>query len=369
MQNTNNLKKHYDHVLIGYNLSSMTLAWELARKNQNFCVLDSKHQGSSPVKTIASLETLVATRTPFNRAFEVPTDRANVFGDLQTVEGPPVTFEKGEFKSFLGFGDSKVEAMDAVEPFCSTETVLTQLQQEDFWEKILSSTSENLFLDQQVTDIEYNEEAVQKIHLNGKTSLSGNHFYFFDHFDFLFDKMGNEMKKVASQFGKLKWYSSVNLVIHHDQAPTTFIPNQMYFLIGSKMQACLGSFTQIHGEWISRWESFLPAELTADAETTGTMVKEIKKQIKRAFGNVESSRTREQILIHEKIYADTAKFSFENGKVSHFNNLKIYSPLFKGPFGWANEILTGWQAADELNLPHSASPVVPATDTQISTEI
>lgn len=347
MQETQKLKKHYDHVIIGYNLSSMTLAWELARKNQSFCVLDAKHLGGSPVKWIPTLETQVATRVPFNTVFAAPEDRGNIFGNVETVEGPPATFEKGQFKSFLGFGDSKVESMEAVLPFCATETGHPQLKLEDHWQKILDSTEEHLFLDQQVTDIEYNEDAIQKITLNGKVQLSGRQFYFFEHFDFVFDTMAKEMKKIASQFAKLKWFSSVNLIVHHESKPEAAQINQTYLLMGSKLQACLGCFSEINGQWVSRWESFLPAELTADSETTGAMIKEIKKQIKRAFSSEESSVSHEQILVHEKVYADTEKFSFENGLVSHFGNLRVYSPLFKGPFGWANEIMTGWQAADD----------------------
>ncbi len=358
MQNFPNLQKNYDHVLIGFNLSSATFAHYLKNQNKSFCIVDSKHIGSSPIKMISSLEKRISTRVPFSPLFEVDENAAPIWGDIKKVEGPPMTFDKGNFKSFLGFGDSKIESQEAVLPYVISETHLPQLSVEDQWEKVLEDESQHLFLDQQITDIHFEEKRVDSITLNGKTTLKGENFYFFERFDFLFDKAGNQMKKIASQFGKCRWYSSVNMVIHHQDEPQEWVENQLYLLMGSKLQPCIGMLTKIHGQLVSRWEAFFPAELTADDETTGAIVKEIKKQIKRAFSFPENTKDHEHILVHDRIYADMEKVNFDNGQLSPIENLYAYSPLFEGKVGWAAEIQCGQKAA----MNSSTSLSEPATE-------
>lgn len=350
MQDTQKLQKRYDHVIIGYNLSSLSFAYELAKKEQSFCILDSKHLSGSGAKFISSVDSLVATRVPFNSTIETETLTTSPFGEIENREGTPITFEKGEFKSFLGFGDTKIESMDAVLPYCQTTNALPQLNVEDHWRSALEAVESQLFLDQQITNIEYDEEGITQVTLNGKTNLKGSQFYFFDHFSFMFEKLGNEMKKPASQFGKAKWYSSVNLVIHHKEEPEAFERDQLYLLMGSKNQPCIGQFSQVNGHLISRWETFIPAHLTPDSETTGAAFKEIKKQVKRAFFPNNSINGSEHILIHDRIFGDLEKTGVPQGKLSHFNNLYVFSSLIDGSTGWAGELICGLNAAQNTDL-------------------
>lgn len=345
MQDFPKLQKRYDHVIVGYNLASMTFAYHLSQQDQNFVVIDTKHLGSSPIKRLASLEERVSTRVSFNPKFELDSDESPIWGDISELEGTPLTFEKGEFRSFLGFGDKKIESLDAVETFCATESLKPQLTVEEYWNRILEATENKIFLDQQVTDIEYTEDGIEKLILNGKATLGGTNFYFFDHFEFLYDKLAKEMKKQASQFAKVNWHSSVNLVIHHENEPEAFSFDEIYLLMGSKEQPCIGQFLRINGALVSRWESFFPSELAADTEMTGAMVKEIKKQIKRAFKFPDGSKDYENILVQDRVYGNFEKASLENGPLSHFSNLFAFSPLFSGATGWMQEIRTGQQAA------------------------
>ena len=364
MQDFPKLQKQYDHIIIGYNLASMSFAYELSKQNQNFVVIDAKHLGSSPIKRLASLEKRVSTRISFTPNFEEDDNETPIWGEITKHEGTPTTFDKGEFKSFLGFGEKKIQSLDAVSTYCSVENYVPQLTAEEYWNKILENTENKIFLDQQVTDIEYNEEAVSKVVLNGKTNLTGKNFYFFDHFEFLYERMASEMKKQASQFAKAKWHSSVNLIIHHNQEPEAWNSDEIYLLMGSKEQPCLGQFTRVNGELVSRWESFFPSELTADDEMTGMMVKEIKKQIKRAFKFPEGTKDYEHILVQDRVYANFEKLTVENGSLSHFANLFAFSPLFELKTGWMQEIRTGIQAAQSVLegtsiLSASDSPVAP----------
>ncbi len=350
MSDTKKLQKRYDHVIIGYNLASLTFAYELAKKQQSFCLLDARHLSGSPIKRIESLGSLVMARVPFNQTIDASQLETTPFGAIENREGTPITFEKGNFKSFLGFGSEKIQEIDAIDPFCVTENSLPQLKVEDYWQQALDLVEPFMFLDEQVTDIEFDEEGLTSLTLNAKTTLRGSQFYFFDQFPFVFEKLGNEMKKAASQFGKTDWFSSVNLVIIHEEEPAQYELDQLYLLMGSKLKPCIGEFSRIQGQLVSRWETFISAELTPDSETTGAALKEIKKQVKRAFAQDHKLPGSEHVLVHDRVYANFEKTTLENGKFSHFNNLSIYSPLFAGNIGWANEILCGLEAANQAEL-------------------
>lgn len=349
MNNPNKLQKKYDHVLIGYNLASISFAHHLANSNESFCLLDSIHFGNSPIKEISSIGQGIYARVPFNSFSEESVEGS--------VDNSPITFEKGEFKSFLGFGDSKIEAMDAVQPYCQPKAYVASANPESFWAEAKETIAEFTFLDQQLTDISFEENTLTSVTLNGKTQLQGGQFYFFDQFPFVIEKTGSQIKKLASQFAKAKWFSSTNLIIHHLNEPENFEMDQLYLLKGSKEQACLGFFSKINGELVSRWESFFPSELSADSETTGATLKEIKKQIKRAFSFPEGARDPEHILVQKQVYADLSKCDLNNGKLGNFNNLSLYSPLFDGLIGWYHERAIGESIAEDLFGPEKKSEV------------
>lgn len=351
MEAVEKLQKHYDHILIGYNLTSLAFAAKLAEQNLKFCILDSKHIGSSLFKNVPSAGCAVYSRAPYAACNpEIFANTNHGFFDPATpVESTPLTFDKGEFRSLLGFGDTKMEAMDAVLPFCKPNSVQVELIPEAFWQSIQSAIEPRLFLDQQITEVHFTDEQVTHITLNGTTRLDGGKFYFFDHFEFLIDQIGSKVKKVASQFAKAQLYSSIALIVHHKTPPAKFEVNSLYLLKGSKMQACLGMFTSHNGQLISRWESFFPKDLTPDSETTGACLKEIKKQVKRAFSADDSLPDPEHIVIHNSVYADLEKSDIKNGKVNNFNNLYWFSPLFDGSIGFVHEILTGIHGSQSLN--------------------
>lgn len=353
------LQKSYDIIIVGLNFASLAFAAELEKQNRDFCILDSRHISAIPTKLIPGLDVSISTRVPFNSKKDDITPLNSAFPEAQIVEldGTPLTFEKAEFKSFLGFGDEKIAAMDAVLPFCQPGALNSSVSPEAFWDSAFGTLENKVFLDKQITDIINAEDAIESVELNGTTRVRGQHFYFFSQLGFLFEKMGSRAKKLTSQFAKTSWYSSVNLIIKHHQQPESSVFDQIYLLKGSKGQACLGQFTKIQDICFSRWESFFPVELTADSETTGTCLREIKKQMKRAFPDSQSSQDSEHIILHEGIFSDLSRLKPGLEKLSAYNNLSIVSHLVDPEVGWLYEVSSGYRAAQSfLTKEESDSP-------------
>ena len=162
-------------------------------------------------------------------------------GTHQIINHSPLTFTKGEFQGFHGFGDRKQEAIEAIIPYCENRELKTEKSPEDFWDETSPLVEDHLFLDQEVTDIQWSGKDIKKVIFNGQTEISGQSFYFFDRLPFLFEKLGPQLKKTVRQFSKIKWYSSVNLIIHHRQKPKKFDLDQIYLLMGLKKSALFGN--------------------------------------------------------------------------------------------------------------------------------
>ena len=366
------LSDSYEFVLIGCNMASLQMASGLARDQKKFCILDCKHTGNSLFKFVPALNGNLYVSLPFNSPLgELSEQEQKLIGPFRKVSHSPLSFSKGEFHGFQGFGDQKVQGHKALIPYCGDQRLVTQKNPEDFWDELTPLIEDHLFLDQQITDIHWSGREIKKLVFNGRTKVCGQFFYFFDKIPFVFEKlgceshdviretktpvtgfhgrseMGSQFKKQIRQFARIKWFSSVNLMIHHRQRPENFDLDQSYLLMGSKPQVCLGMFSRIKGELISRWQSFFPSELTLSPEDTGGFLRELRRQVQRAFPLLkksEESINGEFVSVQNSVFADLRGFSLKNGKLGDFNNLFIYSPHLNSSVGWIHDRLMGYRA-------------------------
>lgn len=355
MTQSRSLAKKYSHVLVGLNMTSLQWAQHLIDKGEDFCLLDSRFMGSGPFKEIPSLATELFVRLPYNSALD-DLDINSVPGPARIEERPPLTFEKGQFRSFLGFGNTEPEERDVIEKYCQPQALVPQMRPEEFWAALKETIAPHLFLDQNPTRLLWEDNSLVGLQVNGNKVIQGDRFYFFSHLPFVFDQVGSLSKKTTSAFAKRKWWSSVNLVIHHAQDLESVEIETLYLLMGSKQQACLGQFHRHEGHLISRWESFFPAELTPDSETTGAALKEIKKQVKRAFPQWESQPQSEHILVHDHIHADLSGLLEKGGKIKNINGLTICSPLVQPQIGWVHDRAQALELIGQNDLEDEKKP-------------
>ncbi len=365
MKNLKNLKKlsgHYEFVLLGYNMASLQMAFELAKNKKSFCVLDCRHTGHSLFKFIPELGKNLYTSLPFNTGLtgEFSSRERELLGPCQVKSHSTLSFARGEFHEFSGFGDRKVEAaiLSYYQTYCRNQELKTEKSPEDFRDEVVPLLGDHLFLDQEITDIHASDREIKKLVFNGQTEVSGQFFYFFDKLPFLFKKLEPQLKKTARQFAGIKWYSSVNLMIHHRQKPRESEPDRSYLLMGSKSQVCLGMFSQIRGELISRWQSFFPSEQTASPEETGRILRELKRQVQRAFPlpNPKEQPNGEFVSLQDPSFADLSKTRLQNGKSGDFNNLFVYSPCLCPSVGWLHDRLVGHGACPVKSFEKKVDP-------------
>ncbi len=345
------LSRTYEFVLLGYNMASLQMASELAEQEKNFCLVDCKHTGQQSLfKFIPELNKDIYTGLPFNTGFnrDFFSFESEFLGSYQTVTRLPLTFTKGKFHNFTGFGDKKPEV--AITPYCENLELEVEKTPEDFFEEVYPLIEDHLFLDQQITDIQHSNGDIKKVVFNGQVEVGGQFFYFFDKLSFLFEKLKKPLKKTFRPFSKIKWFSSANLMIHHSQEPKEFEQDRVYLLMGLKNQPCFGMFSRVRGGLISRWQCFFPSELAESPESTAGVFKELKRQIQRAFPFFKIEESREFISLQDPALTDLGKSTLKNGKPDGFNNLFIYSPHLCNFTGWFHDRLLGHRAFKSLLL-------------------
>lgn len=357
-----NLQKQYDSILVGYTLGSLYWAKKLRSQGKKFCIVDNPQTSQFPVKNLQKLNQDVYTRVPFLSSAQgqsLPLPLQDILAEGNELEAPPLTFNQGDFKSFLGFGDLKVDALEELTRLSSPKNLFVKNNPEKLWQELLPAEDE-VFLDQQLTDIEADENGILSLSFNGKNQVQAQEYIFFNHFPRLLVKMAHFSKPLASKMKKIKWWASVNVVLAHKEAPEKVDWESYYLLMGSKELPCFGRFDSLAEDLcISRWQCFFPNELIMDSETSGAAVKEIKKQVKRAFqGEFQEAL----IQAEESSTADLSSIPLNDGKLADFNNLRVCSPLFLAQRGWFYELVMAERQLSEI----SPAPIEPEPPQDLS---
>ena len=128
-----NLKKHYDFILVGYTLGSLYWAKHLQEQGKTFCIVDNPQTSQFPIKNLSKINQNIYTRVPFlssPQGQSWPSQLQELFAEGTEQEAPPMTFNQGDFKSFLGFGEAKIDAKEELTHLCSPQSLMIKGQPE-----------------------------------------------------------------------------------------------------------------------------------------------------------------------------------------------------------------------------------------------
>jgi|GEM_PF-2998606 len=360
MTSTPKLQKSYDTILVGHTPGALLMANNLRAQGRSFCILDSHLFSVEPLKFFPALKQDVFTDLSFlagdatSQAPSLPNALTSSLPEPVSVAGPPLTFGKGKFKSFQGFGAAKVEAADEYLRYCK-ECFSFADQPEALLKELHRDIEDCIFSVPKVTDLTFDGHQITEIRVNGSQSVKGKNFVFFNHLSWLLETLAKVETSLSVGLKKMKWFSTVHINYFHPIIGEDLECNTPYLLMGSKELPCLGYFRQAgENQALSQWETYIPAELTMDSETTGFAVKEIKKQVKRAFASSFGPTTAEQIVIRQKDISDLRGVA---GKLSKFENLKVISPLLEGHRGWSFEMAMAGDSpsTDAVSVPNETS--------------
>lgn len=284
----------YDYVVIGSGLTGLIIANRLSQETDKVLLLESgDHPGGwlsrphlpfypaseSSIRSLQNLENLLGMK---------------IFGN--TVESMPITFDSGEFKPFMGFGDKAPDFYDEVAFYCAPQMLQLKLTPAEWITQLINSFKGTVTTKSIVTRFQVENDQIQNVLVNGTKKIQGRNFIFCGDIKDLERLIPHDFNgpKIRTKISKTKTWSRVTLVIDHKTKVTE--SDQLHILMGTSQDevvTCVGKFENNQ----SLWTTFVADEEAEDPEITAQALKRIKRQIKRAYPDSFPEGITEKIVV------------------------------------------------------------------------
>jgi hypothetical protein len=314
MQSTSRKSNHvYDYAVIGAGLTGLAVANAISKMTSNVILIES-------ADTFGGLNRSI--QTPFGAVnnglrYLPETDlsqKAIAFLEMllmtslspEVVEAPPMTYEAGGLRPFVGFGNNPPAFYDEISYFASPRSLKTKLEPHE-WTQVLFSHFTGEFLPKAyVTKFHQGEDGrISHLTVNGQKQINALNFIYCGPVKNLKTLLpeGALSPKAYSKLVKNQYWTAVGLDLLHNHTVTNL--NNIHILNGTTQDdigPCVGVFHQpaeINCETLqySQWLTFLEDEEAEDTEVVGAALKKIKRQIKRAYPDALENLKFERILM------------------------------------------------------------------------
>lgn len=302
----------YDYAIIGSGLSGLAVAAALSRDTNNIALLESSDSSGGMNKPVNFPTGIINNGLRF-----VPdtalSRQALLFLEellgLKIIAGaqelPPVTYDSGNLKTFLGFGDSPPAFYEELSYFTASKRLNLNLEP-NIWTQLLFEKFTGTFLPRSyVTKFHKENAQATSITINGSKTLFANNFIFCGHPKDLALLLPEDAISVRARtrLSKSPYWAGLCLDLCHATHVTD--STAMHVLNGTtqdEIGPCVGKFlpaVEIDGQiqQASQWMTFIDQESTEDNEAVGLTLKKIKRQIKRAYPEALENLKIERILL------------------------------------------------------------------------
>lgn len=314
MQNVQRKSTHvYDYAIIGSGLSGLAVANALGKISSNILLIESADTFGGFNRSI---------QTPFGPVnnglrFLPDTDlsqKAISFLEMllmtslspESLELPPLTYEAGGLKNFVGFGDQPPAFYDEISYFTANRSLKTNLEPHE-WTQILHSHLNCDFLPRSyVTKFHQENNQITHLTINGQKTVNALNFIYCGPMKSLRTLLpeGALSHRAMNKMSKNSYWTAVCLDLLHGQKQSE-LSQQIHVLNGTTQDdlgPCVGVFhpaSQLNDETLqySQWMSFINDEEAEDTELVGAALKKMKRQIKRAYPQAFEQMKFERILV------------------------------------------------------------------------
>jgi hypothetical protein len=297
---------------------------------------------------------------------------------LELVDAPPVTFESGRFRPFVGFGGAHALAADEIAAFAAPQHWSMRATPKDWVPELARAFQGTLFMQSHVTQVAIDGQRAIAAELNGSKRVSGAEFLFCAPPAALAGLVAREDRapghkaappRAWHKLAKGEALTSIHLdLVHAAPVAESLAP---HVLKGASEEPCIGLFhppqEAADGRRLQRsqWVAFIPAEQTDDSELVASQLKYVKRQIKRAYESSLDNLVFERISICPQSHGSATGFIGPDRLWPKTKNLRAVSPFFaeqRGFFGLLGE----WQRA--IALVEGQAPEPPRAEQQATAQ-
>lgn len=339
----------YDYAIVGSGLSGLAIAARLSQETSNIILLDSQEQAGGMNRPIP-----FPTGVINNGLRAIPDNELNrkallFLEDLlglkligETLHQPPVTFEEGQLREFVGFGDQSIEFYDQLRPFLTADRLQTKLEPYA-WPQLLFEKFKGHFQPRSyVTRFHIEDETVNQITINGAKTIRAANVIYTGPLKSLATLLSSDVlsARAKAKISKNITWTALCLDLCHSSPVTE--SQALHVLNGTtqdEIGPSVGLFLPVNeGKQTSQWMTYLDEEVTEDSEIVGAALKKMKRQIKRAYPEALTEIVRERIMIAPAIAGGEIKLNADQS-LPEVKNLWMASATLSPERGLAGALL------------------------------
>lgn len=302
----------YDYAIIGSGITGLSIAAALSRETKNIALIEAadvpfgvNKKVTFPTGPMNNGLRFVPDSVLSEKAMRFLSSLIDVNVAAEASEVSPITYEGGNFKTFLGFGENPPAFYEEFNYFTSSKRL--DLSVEPYqWTQMLFEKFKGTFLPRSyVTKFHQEGERVTHVTINGSKTLHAQNFIFAGTVKDLALLLPEDAISVRARtkLAKNTYWTALCLDICHSKVVTD--STAMHVLNGTtqdEIGPCVGKFhpavpTESETLQTSQWMTFIEQEVTEDSEVVGMTLKKIKRQIKRAYPDALDNLKVERIFV------------------------------------------------------------------------
>lgn len=376
MATAKNTKNTYDSIIVGSGLSGLILARRLSNMGQKVLVLEKKDSLGGHLRSTSTNGFQFHTSLPYLPDFHEYTEPFEMLETLlerkilgPSKELPTKTFNSGELKDFIGFSDLKFHSIDEAQWYTQGKVREILVPPETWVECLLEDPHFETQTLHEVTRYNFDDGKFDSVTVNGtKTFYASNFFHAapVSPLHILIPSAALKGKE-KTKLSKAQGWTSVCLHFLHPGLQTE---NQnIHLLMGSKtdFEPCIGCFypaVQLESKTLqeSFWFSLINDEHTEDMEHIGALIRNMKKQIKRAYPEAIENIEIEKIVVTPQSQGSYSLDLKSPCQLSQISNFWLASPLLLEQRAMgasvqaASEAFNAWQVSQPKEVTTAESP-------------
>lgn len=305
----------YDVVVVGAGLPGLVAAVSLIKKGIDVCVLESTEFAGGHSRSVYSPVGLVDNGIKFfpdNQDTIAALEKLNPLLthpiEWGSVENGPITYHNGDLKPFVGFGKDAPDFHRELSYFLELRRFETSRNLGLIVADLASQLGERFYPASIVTKYLGQGDTIQSVMVNGQKQINGRQFIHAASPKLLATLLSDDVlsARAKQKISKADYWTALGLdLFFHGEVSNR---SELHLLNGTtqdEIGPCVGLFhpaapsDKLNGDLLqhSQWMTFVENEASEDPEVIGSILKKIKRQIKRAYPEAMEKIYSERILV------------------------------------------------------------------------